>query len=145
VGEEDSRHTFRSWTGYIEGKTSSSSGIRSLVGTTAPKRSARTVVGSRPDLILAMTGALTRAIKPLTANIPILALTADPVAGGIVTNMAKPGGNITGVSTDAGLEVYSKRLQFLVETARRLANVRFLVTTTSRWLWETKAGDARMS
>jgi putative ABC transport system substrate-binding protein len=40
------------------------------------------------------------------------------------------------------LEVYSKRLQYLVETARRLANVRFLVTTTSRWLWETKAGDA---
>jgi putative tryptophan/tyrosine transport system substrate-binding protein len=46
------------------------------------------------------------------------------------------------VSTDAGLEVYGKRLQYLVETARRLANVRFLVTTTSRWLWETKARGA---
>jgi putative ABC transport system substrate-binding protein len=40
------------------------------------------------------------------------------------------------------LEVYSKRFQFLVETARRLANVRFLTTTTSHWLWETKAGGA---
>ena len=77
------------------------------------------------------------ALKPLTTTIPIVAVTADPVAGGIVTNMAKPDGNITGVSTDAGLEVYSKRLQYLVETARRLANVRFLMTTTGRWQWET--------
>jgi hypothetical protein len=41
VGIEHSRHTFRSWTGSAisKAKTSSSSGIRSLVGTTAPKRS----------------------------------------------------------------------------------------------------------
>ena len=90
-------------------------------------------------MILAINGAVTRALKPLTTTIPILAITADPIAGGIVTNMAKPEGNITGVSTDAGLEVYGKRLQYLVETARRLANVRFLVTTSTRWLWETKA------
>ena len=86
-----------------------------------------------------MSGALTRALKPLTTTIPILAITGDPVAGGIVTSLAKPGGNITGVSTDAGLEIYGKRFQYLVETARRLANVRFLMTTTSRWQWETTA------
>ena len=68
------------------------------------------------------------------ATIPILAPYPDPVANGLVTSMANPGGNITGVSTDAGLQVYAKRLQYLVETARRLANVRFLATTTSRWL-----------
>ncbi len=124
--------------GYIEGKNL----IVVLGRHDRTEEIARAIVGSRPDLILPLSGALTRALKPLTATIPILALTADPVAGGIVTSLGKPDGNITGVSTDAGLEVYSKRLQLLVETARRLANVRFLTTTTSHWLWETKVGDA---
>jgi ABC-type uncharacterized transport system substrate-binding protein len=104
---------------------------------------ARAIVDSRPDLILAAGGPFTRALKPLTATIPILALTSDPVAGGIVTNMARPDGNITGVSTDPGLEIYGKRLQYLVETAPRLANVRLLITTTSRWLWTTALGVLR--
>ncbi len=128
--------------GYIEGKNLIVERYSVLGRHGRTEEIARAIVGSRPDLILAMSGALTRALKPLTATIPILAITADPVAGGIVTDMAKPGGNITGVSTDAGLEIYSKRFQFLVETARRLANVRFLTTTTSHWLWETKAGGA---
>ena len=128
--------------GYIEGKNLVVEWYSVLGRHDRTEEIARAVVGSRPDLIFSMSGALTRALKPLTATIPILAITGDPVAGGIVTNLAKPGGNITGVSTDAGLEIYGKRLQFLVETARRLANVRFLMTTTSRWLWETTPLDA---
>ena len=126
--------------GYIEGKNLIVERY-SVLGRHDREEIARAVVASRPDLILAMTGALTRALKPLTATIPILAIAGDPVASGIVTSMAKPGGNITGVSTDAGLEIYGKRLQFLVETARRLAKVRFLMTTTTRGLWETTALD----
>ena len=128
--------------GYIEGKNLVVEWYSVLGRHDRTEEIARAVVASRPDLILAMTGALTRALKPLTTTIPILAITGDPVAGGIVTSLAKPGGNITGVSTDAGLGIYGKRLQFLVETARRLANVRFLMTTTTRWLWETTALDA---
>jgi hypothetical protein len=55
-----------------------------------------------------MTGAITRTLRPLTTTIPILAMTGDPVAGGIVTNLANSGGNITGVSTDAGLGIYGE-------------------------------------
>ena len=44
--------------------------------------------------------------------------------------MARPDGNITGVSLDAGLELYGKRIQYLVETAPRLAKVRFLMSPT---------------
>ncbi len=128
--------------GYIEGKNLVVEWYLLLGRFDRTEEIARAFVGSRPDLILALSGGLTRALKPLTTTIPILAITADPVAGGIVTNLANSGGNITGVSTDAGLGIYGKRVQFLVETARRLANVRVLVTTTSRWLWETKAGDA---
>ena len=110
--------------GYIEGKNLVVEWYTLFGRTDRTEEIARAVVGSRPDLIFSINGALTRALKPLTTTIPILAITGDPVAGGIVKGLAKPGGNITGVSTDAGLEVYGKRLQYLVETARRLANVR---------------------
>ena len=125
--------------GYIEGKNLVVEWYSVLGRHDRTEEIARAVVASRPDLILALTGALTRALKPLTATIPILAITGDPVAGGIVKSLAKPGGNITGVSADAGLQIFGKRFQFLVETARRLANVRFLMTTIQRWLWETTA------
>ena len=115
--------------GYIEGKNLVVEWYSVLGRHDRTEEIARAVVGSRPDLILALSGALTRALKPLTTTIPILAITGDPVAGGIVTSLANSGGNITGVSTDAGFEIYGKRLQYLVETARRLANVRFLMTT----------------
>jgi putative ABC transport system substrate-binding protein len=87
---------------------------------------ARDIVASRPDLIVSVSGLLARLLKSLTATIPILATSADPIAAGLVTNLANPDGNITGVSADAGLEVNGKRLQFLSETARSLSNVRFL-------------------
>jgi putative ABC transport system substrate-binding protein len=96
---------------------------------------AREIVDSHPDLIVSLSSVLTRQLKPLTATIPILAASGDPVATGIVTNLAKPDGNITGVSVDAGLEVWTKRLQFLVETAPRLANVRLLFPANARsWI-----------
>ena len=124
--------------GYIEGKNLIVERYWVLGQHDRTEEIARAIVGSRPDLIIALSGGLTRTLKPLTATIPILALTGDPVVGGIVTNMARPDGNITGVSADAGLELFGKRFQYLVETARRLANVRFLVTI-SRRQWETTA------
>jgi len=125
--------------GYIEGKNLIVERYSALGQPERHEEIARAVVGSHPDLIVPLSNALARQFKLLTGTIPIVAATADPVAAGIITNMAKPDGNITGVSTDAGLEVYGKRLQFLVETARRLAKVRFLMTPTTRWLWETTA------
>ena len=82
-------------------------------------------VASHPDLIVSVAVVGTF-VKPLTVTIPILATSADPIAAGLVTNLANPDGNITGVSADAGLEVNGKRLQFLSETAPSLSNVRFL-------------------
>jgi putative ABC transport system substrate-binding protein len=101
---------------------------------------AREIVASHPDLIIALGGTIARILKPLTTTIPILATTADPVAGGIVTNLAKPGGNITGISVFAGLEIAGKRLQFLRETVGKLTNVCVLFPTSVVPFWEmTKA------
>ena len=57
---------------------------------------------------------------------------ADPVAYGVVPNLARPGGNITGVSVDAGLETWAKRLQILQEVIPTAAKVGFL-TSRSSW------------
>jgi putative tryptophan/tyrosine transport system substrate-binding protein len=74
---------------------------------------ARDVVRRNPDVILAMSNPFVQDFKAATTTIPIVGFTADPVAFGIVPSLAHPGGNITGVSVDAGLEVWGKRLGVL--------------------------------
>ena len=60
---------------------------------------ARAAVASQPDAIISF-GPIARWLKSVTATIPILATSSDPVALGIVTSLAKPDRNITGVSVD---------------------------------------------
>jgi putative tryptophan/tyrosine transport system substrate-binding protein len=64
---------------------------------------------------------------------------ADPVAFGIVPNLARPGGNITGISVDAGLEIWAKRLQILREVVPTAAKVGYL---TPRPSWDLAQGRA---
>jgi putative ABC transport system substrate-binding protein len=104
---------------------------------------ARAAVESQPDLIICLGSPLALRLKPLTSAIPIVATSADPVVAGLVTNLARPDHNITGVSVDAGIEVWGKRFQLLSEVARtRLTNVRFLFTNTAI-LWEATAAPVR--
>jgi putative ABC transport system substrate-binding protein len=59
-----------------------------------------------------------------THTIPIVAILGDPVAAGLVTSLALPGGNLTGPSTYAGIEVEGKRMALLKEavpSAKRVA------------------------
>src|SRR5262249_59049638 len=71
------------------------------------------VTRTKPDLIVAASTPLVRALKDATDSIPIVATMADPTAYGVVTSVARPGGNVTGVSVEAGLEIWAKRLQIL--------------------------------
>ncbi|MCS3761272.1 ABC transporter substrate-binding protein [Bradyrhizobium centrosematis] len=100
---------------------------------------AHDVVGTRPDLIYAMSGPLALVFKAATATIPIIAISADPIALGLVPSIARPGGNITGVSVDAGIQIWGKRLGLLAEARPHLANARFL---SSQALWERTSGSA---
>jgi putative tryptophan/tyrosine transport system substrate-binding protein len=94
---------------------------------------AREVVNTHPDLIFQITTRLALNFKAETTTIPIVTVTADPIAGGLVSSLARPGGNITGVSVDAGIEVMGKRLALLLEATSKLSNARFLV---SQLTWE---------
>jgi putative ABC transport system substrate-binding protein len=84
---------------------------------------AREVVRSAPDVIFAISLVMAKPLKDATTAIPIVALTGDPVAGGLVASVAHPGRNITGVAIDAGVEVWGKRIDLLRELLPKVAIV----------------------
>jgi ABC-type uncharacterized transport system substrate-binding protein len=92
------------------------------------------LVASKVDLILAMDYPAALAAKNGT-TIPVIVLGAgDPVGTGLVDGLARPGGNLTGVS-DVAVELSPKRLELLKEVAPGLRRVAML--------WN--AGDAAMT
>jgi len=70
------------------------------------------LIALKVDVIVAASSQTTRAAFSQTRTIPIVTLGTNPVALGFVANLAKPGGNVTGVSL-LGPEVSGKRLQLL--------------------------------
>ena len=83
------------------------------------------------DVIVTSSPAPTRAAKQATLTIPIVfAQDGDPVASGFVASLARPGGNITGLSTLAP-ELSGKRLELLKEVVPKLSRVAVLGTSTS--------------
>jgi putative ABC transport system substrate-binding protein len=84
---------------------------------------AREIVDTKPDVIYSPGTMMTLRLRAVTTTIPIIAMTGDPIRLGLVSNLARPGGNITGVSVDAGLEVWAKRLELLSSAVPKLRNV----------------------
>jgi len=83
---------------------------------------ARDVLRSKPDVIYSIGRQWVWLLKPLTA-LPIVGLLVDPVGFGLVASLAHPGGNITGVSLDAGPQVEAKRLELLKEAFPQASRV----------------------
>jgi putative ABC transport system substrate-binding protein len=87
------------------------------------------VVATRPDVIQIMgIASRVKLLQSETHTIPIVAWTGDAVADGIISSLARPGGNVTGLSDVAGADFGAKRLQLFVEAAGKLSNVRRLGT-----------------
>ena len=79
------------------------------------------------DLFVARGGPATTAAKRATATVPIVTWgTADPVGIGLVASLARPGGNVTGLSEDVAPEIIGKRLQMLKEVAPTVSKVAIL-------------------
>ena len=100
---------------------------------------AREVVQRRPDLIVATSSRLLIHFKAITTTIPIVGITGDPIAGGVVGNLARPGGNITGFASTPGDEIYAKHVQLLNEAVPGVSRVAFLGPRAS---WEGRDGRA---
>jgi putative ABC transport system substrate-binding protein len=81
------------------------------------------VIGLKPDLIVAASSQAAPAAKNATANIPIvMAISADAVGDGLVASLARPGGNVTGMSIFVR-ETMGKRLELLKEMLPGLTRV----------------------
>ena len=84
------------------------------------------LVRLKVDLIIVGTTPAALAVKSTTTTVPVVFPPAiDPVGTGVVTSLARPGGNITGLTTQAP-ELVGKRLQLLKEAIPRLSRVAVL-------------------
>ena len=82
------------------------------------------------DVLVTTGSGATRAAKKATATIPIvMAQDPDPIGNGFVASLARPGGNITGLS-NLGPELSGKRLELLKEAVPRLTRVAVFGTST---------------
>ena len=81
-----------------------------------------------------------RHFKEATATIPVVGMTSDPVVGGLVPSLARPGGNLTGVVTAGGLVIWDKLLEIISETVPQARRVGFAVP---RPVWEVQGQGAR--
>jgi putative ABC transport system substrate-binding protein len=89
------------------------------------------LVRLKVDVIVTAASSITRAAKEATSTIPIvMASDPDPVSNGFVASLARPGGNITGLSTLAP-ELSGKRLELLKEIVPRLSRIAVLGTSTN--------------
>ncbi len=89
------------------------------------------LVGLKVDVIVTSGGAPTRATKEATVTIPIVIAQAnDPVGSGFVASLARPGGNITGLSSLAP-EISGKRLELLKEVIPKVLRVAVLGSSTN--------------
>ena len=101
---------------------------------------ANTIVGRKPDVIVTNLHALVMAFTQATSEIPIVAIAGTSIWGRSGRSLARPGGNLTGVSINAGNEITGKRLEILKETMPSLTKVGYLVS--ARAAWEEDAGSS---
>jgi putative ABC transport system substrate-binding protein len=81
------------------------------------------LVRLKVDLIVTRSTPAVLAVKAATTTIPVvMAATADPVGDGVVASIARPGGNITGLSS-FHTELATKRLELLTELIPRIARI----------------------
>jgi putative ABC transport system substrate-binding protein len=82
------------------------------------------VVSLKVDVLVTAGSPMSRAAKQATDTIPIVAVaTRDPVALGLATSLARPGGNVTGLTIDTGAGLEGKRLELLKEAVPTLVRV----------------------
>jgi putative tryptophan/tyrosine transport system substrate-binding protein len=125
--------------GYIDGKTIL---IEQRYGEGRDDRLQRLVdelVQLRVDLLVIPTLQGIHAAKQATTTIPIVMVTpADPVASGFIDSLARPGGNITGITRlTRGLS--GKRLELLVEAAPEVSRVGVVTGTTTTGIEDYEA------
>jgi putative ABC transport system substrate-binding protein len=102
------------------------------------------LVRLKVDVILATQTPVALAAKQATRIIPIVMTSADPVGSGLVDSLARPGGNITGL-TFVLPEVDGKRLQLLKELAPNVVRVAILLTAAGNPAASLRSRESRLA
>lgn len=90
------------------------------------------LVALKVDIIVTPNPAGTQAAREATSTIPIVFMgVADPVGSGLVASLARPGGNITGLTPTASPGMLGKRLELLKETVPKASRVAVLRNPTN--------------
>ncbi len=85
------------------------------------------VVADQVDVIVSPSNLVTQAAKSVTDTVPIvMAGNSFPVESGFVESLAKPGGNITGLSIDISVEISGKRIEMILELFPKLKRLAWL-------------------
>jgi putative tryptophan/tyrosine transport system substrate-binding protein len=93
------------------------------------------------DLIVAVGNPAAQAAKKATNTIPIvMAFSNSPDQVGLVASLARPGGNVTGLTNDTGPEIVGKMLQLLKETVPTISRVATLRSSGETGIWFEKSG-----
>jgi putative tryptophan/tyrosine transport system substrate-binding protein len=100
------------------------------------------VVSRKPEVIVAANDAIAKAARAATGTIPIVWIGGDPIQAGLAASLARPGGNITGVTVFAGVEIWGKRLQILKEAVPATSKAAYLTTRVSQAAEGQQLGDA---
>ncbi|HEX6216516.1 MAG TPA: ABC transporter substrate-binding protein [Vicinamibacterales bacterium] len=92
------------------------------------------LVRLKVDLIVSWGTQGVTAAKNATETIPIVMIAVrDPIGIGLIASLARPGGNVTGVSGSAGLEWVAKQLELLKETVPKIRRVAILSNPTNAY------------
>jgi putative ABC transport system substrate-binding protein len=121
--------------GFVEGQNLVVTG-RYSVRAEQIAESVAALVKTEPEVILCGPESYLRVIQPLTRTIPLDSMSEDLVGEGFAASLAKPGGNVTGVSL-LSPELDGKRLEILIEAVpglRRMAAIAHSVTATKQHL-----------
>jgi putative ABC transport system substrate-binding protein len=96
-------------------------------------------VAIHPDAIFAVGTRFMRLLKEVTTTAPVVGIATDPAGHGLIDSLARPGGNMTGISLDAGVEIVGKRLELLKEIDPRIERVGYLAP---QFGWDGLHGEA---
>jgi ABC-type uncharacterized transport system substrate-binding protein len=131
--------------GYVEGQHFVIEYRSPRSGATEFPDLAHDLVRSKVDVILTRGTAAVMAAKNATRTIPIvMTASGDPIGMGVVPTLARPGGNVTGLTT-LSAEVSAKRMQLLKEAIPGIQRVATLIDMASGLvtLWRTTEQSAR--
>jgi putative ABC transport system substrate-binding protein len=123
--------------GYVEGQNFILE-LRSLEG--RMERASEVVVELvrlNVDVIVTVGPDMTRQAQRVTTTVPIVMFSRAPVEDGLVVSLARPGGNITGLTNDTGPDLQGKRLELLREGVPKLRRVAYLGLKAE---WEAPGG-----